>query len=104
MLPFSIFDSIPAEMPAAAPSSDTVRSIDLRKRRTSNPILASSGRTEDPVGAREPVSKSASASRARTDRPFSVERGARRRLVLFPEPMPHLAIPQSFPVEKKLCL
>ena len=40
ILPFSILESVPAEIPAAAPSSATVRSIDLRNRRTSNPILS----------------------------------------------------------------
>jgi hypothetical protein len=54
-LPFSILESVPAEIPAAAPSSATVKSIDLRSRRTSSPMLASSGRTESSLGAVEPV-------------------------------------------------
>jgi len=62
MLPFSIFDSMPAEMPAAAPSSVTVRSIALRNRRTSRPMLASSGRTDSSLGAADPVRRSVSTS------------------------------------------
>jgi hypothetical protein len=41
---FSIFDSMPAEIPAAVPSSATVKSSDLRKRRTWAPIPSSSVR------------------------------------------------------------
>jgi hypothetical protein len=62
MLPFSIFESMPAEIPAAAPRSATVKSIDLRNRRTSKPMLASSVRAESSLGAAEPVRSSVSAS------------------------------------------
>ena len=80
ILPFSIFESIPAEIPAAAPSSATVRSIDLRNRRTWKPMLASRGRAESSLGAAEPVRRSASESgscRCRTA--FVVWRAAARR-------------------------
>ena len=42
MAPFSTFESIPVEIPAAAPSSATVRSFDFRKLRISRPIKTSS--------------------------------------------------------------
>jgi len=51
MLPFSILESIPAEIPAVAPSSVMVSDIDLRSRRTSRPMIASSGRAESSRGA-----------------------------------------------------
>src|SRR5882757_9486484 len=56
--PFSIFDSMPAEMPAAVPSSATVRSRPLRSRRTSVPISSSTLLARKSAGASEPVSKS----------------------------------------------
>jgi hypothetical protein len=57
--PFSILDIIPAEIPAAAPSSDTVRSKSFRRRRTSEPISDSSvGDTS--FGASEPDRSSGS--------------------------------------------
>src|ERR1700692_1110066 len=55
MLPFSILDNIPAEMPAATPSSVTVNSSDLRNRRTSNPTLDFNVRTAASLGALELV-------------------------------------------------
>src|SRR5262249_12565869 len=58
--PFSIFDSMPAEIPAARPSSATVKSSDLRRRRTSAPIPASSVGGASSCGASEPVRRSAS--------------------------------------------
>ena len=65
MLPFSIFEGIPAEIPAAAPSSVTVRSIALRSRRTSKPMLASSGRTDGFAWRRRACSKTRCLSPAR---------------------------------------
>jgi hypothetical protein len=59
---FSIFDSMPAEIPAAVPSSATVKSSDLRKRRTSAPIPSSSVRLTMSTGAKDPVRRSFSAS------------------------------------------
>jgi hypothetical protein len=38
MAPFSTFESMPVEMPAAAPSAATVRPFDFRKLRISSPI------------------------------------------------------------------
>src|SRR5262245_38579428 len=63
--PFSIFDSMPDEIPAATPSSVTVRSSDLRSLRTSAPMPDSSERAAGSTGASEPVRKSLSASRLR---------------------------------------
>ena len=55
--PFSIFESMPVEIPAAAPSSATVKSRSFRSLRTSIPIPDSSDLGIS-VGAREPVNNS----------------------------------------------
>jgi hypothetical protein len=57
MLPFSIFDSMPVEIPAEVPSSATVSSSSLRSFRTSLPICDSSELLIS-AGALEPVSRS----------------------------------------------
>src|SRR5262249_36831757 len=72
MVPFSIFDSMPAEMPAAAPSSETVRSCPLRRRRTAMPISSSTLRGRRSVGASDPVAS-----------PRPLGGAERRRIVLF---------------------
>src|SRR6516165_5354504 len=69
--PFSILDSIPVEMPAATPSSATVRSRSLRSLRTSAPIADSSERVTL-VGACEPVRRSNPDARRRRAGTFSL--------------------------------
>src|SRR6185312_16499497 len=60
IVPFSIFDSMPALIPAFMPSWATVRSMARRKRRTCAPISSSMLSVLLSAGASEPVSNSSS--------------------------------------------
>ena len=101
-MPFSIFDSMPAEMPAAVPSSATVRSSDLRRRRTSAPIPSSSVRWTTSTGASEPVRRSPSESLRRRS---AACRLAGTLVAAQPEgDLRHARSSPEFPYKKQNCL